>query len=78
MIKIRHQLFFKGSKSDKLLMETFAEHDMTLEDLAQPVKQMGLINWEKENMINPNVYVKRKVFDDDEWEEAIENSKNWL
>lgn len=76
MMKIRHQLFLKGKESNKLLVEQFVEYDMTLDELEKPIKQIGIMNWEEENLVNANVFVKRQVLDDEEWEKEIKKFKN--
>jgi hypothetical protein len=66
--KIRHQMFFKGKKEDKLLMEQFVEWEVPQEDVEnKAITQYGIMQWEEENFVNANIIVKRQVLDDKEW-----------
>ena len=73
--KIRHQMFFKGKKGDKLLMEQFMEWKVPEDKVKNDViTQLGLMNWEEDEFLKKNIIIKRQILDDDEWEKLT--SKN--
>lgn len=67
--KIRHQMFFKGDKGEKLLMEQFVEWGVPEDKVNNDaVTQLGIMEWEEETFIKGNIVIKRQILDDEEWE----------
>ncbi len=69
MLKIRHQLILNGKEGEKVLMEQFVEWDIKKDELSTPIKQIGIMEWEDQNIVKPLISVKRQLLSDDEWDE---------
>ena len=75
MLKIRHQLIFKGKEGKKVLMEQFVEWNIEKDELSMPIRQIGIMQWEEENIVKPLIQVERQLLDDKEWDELTKKAK---